>query len=211
MEVLKLLGKKKKKKSKETAQKKAKSDKSSQKKTKKLPIKYKKRKDDEISLTALRAVIKKLDSNISPKRMPFFLAYINNGCKGGPAYLSTHPHVTKNSAEVMAHNWLKDIKLTDLLTLCGLGYGKIIDDLKRLDSKERLHFLTKFFKLDTLQVDIRHKMEVTVLPPPKPVLPPPIKVVDVVKKRTVKSPAKPGTTVEKSKIKDAAKKVKKGE
>lgn len=191
-----------------------KKSKPAKKKTGKIPPKQK-RKDTDLTISTLREVIKKLDSKVPPKRMPFFLEYIRNGGKAGKAYQATHLDVTKDSANTIGARWVKDIALTDLLTLLGLGYGQIVEDLKskQLSVRDRLYFLMKFYKLDSLQVDLRHQMEVTIISPPKSAsyIPPvdievvPPKVVDI-EKRIVKSPKKLGT-VETDKIRKAAKKV----
>lgn len=113
----------------------------------------------------LRAILKQLD--IPPKRTAFFLEYIKNGGKGAKAYRDTHPDVTGDSAKTMAARWIKDIALTDLLTLFGLDYGQIVEDLKLVSPKDRLYFLMKFHKLDHIQIDQAGKLEVTIVPPPR--------------------------------------------
>ena len=137
----------------------------------------KKKKDIELTLTDLRDVIKKMGSDVPPKRMPFFLEFLKNGGRAGKAYQTTHPYVSRNTANTVGHRWIKDIALTDLLTLCGLGYGRIVEDLKstKLSKRDRLYFLMKFFKLDHVSVEQTGNLAVTILPPPRMVEP----IVDI--------------------------------
>ncbi len=150
-------------------------------------VKSKGKKELDTVIPDLRAILKKL--KISPNKMTFFLEYIQNGGKGAAAYRATHPNVTGDSAKTMAARWIKDIELVDLLTLFGLGYGQIIEDLKELSPKDRLYFLMKFHKLDNLQIESRNQLEVTVIPPPKLSIPNSVKIVDV-KKRVIKDEEK---------------------
>lgn len=128
------------------------------------PIKSKEKGLDAV-IPDLRNILKQLE--VPPKRMPFFLEYIKNGGKGASAYRATHPDVTGDSAKTMAARWIKDIALTDLLTLLGLDYGQIVEDLKLVSPKDRLYFLMKFHKLDHIQIDQAGKLEVTIVPPPR--------------------------------------------
>lgn len=127
----------------------------------------KRKKKDDPTITALRAVLGELESDIKPKRLKFLLEYVNNGFIGWRAYKTVYPHVKKNTAKAQAGVWLKGISMSDMLVLCGFGYERIMEDLERLSPERRMHYLMKLHKLDHKEVEYTGKLEISVVAPPR--------------------------------------------
>lgn len=138
-----------------------------QERAKKATAIQKRKKKDDPTITALRAVLGELESDIKPKRLKFLLEYVNNGFIGWRAYKTVYPHVKKNTAKFQAGQWLKDISMSDMLLLCGFGYERIMEDLDRLSPERRMHYLMKLHKLDHKEVEHTGKLEISVVAPPR--------------------------------------------
>jgi hypothetical protein len=65
-----------------------------------------------------------------PQDMIFFNSWLENGCNAQKAYKRLHPDVSDGSASVLGSRQLGKVRITDILSVYGLGVERYVEALR---------------------------------------------------------------------------------